>query len=72
MFTFYGGEKRLNRPRIPSNQGPGEYISLLFMAMGGMDKWNPPPPRALADYLNLFPDDASSFLRKAEREICEA
>lgn len=30
--------------------------------------WGWGKPRALDDYLNLFPDDVSSFLRRAERE----
>lgn len=33
-----------------------------------MGKWGRAPSPALADYLNLFPNGASSFLRKEERE----
>lgn len=65
--------KGLIDPRPPHSQGPGEHISLLLVAMGGMDiKGTPnPQPQALADYLNLFPDGASSFLKKAETKTCE-
>lgn len=56
-------KKRLNSPKTPSSQGP---VS-TFIAVCGHG-CRAPFPRALADYLNLFPNDASSFLRKEERE----